>query len=64
MKAGLSEEEVSKLASYFIDVRDRPHRGCFYGLTYEEEERKPLIERAGEYLSVVEKFVKRSLCFS
>ncbi|MCC6058029.1 MAG: hypothetical protein LM568_03825 [Desulfurococcaceae archaeon] len=64
MKAGLSEEEVSKLASYFIDVRDRLHGGCFYGLTYEEEERKPLIERAGEYLSVVEKFVKRSLCFS
>jgi hypothetical protein len=54
MKAGLSEGEASKLASYFIDVRDRLHGGCFYGLTYEEEERKLLIERAGEYLSVVE----------
>ena len=29
-KAGLGEEE-SKWASYYIDVRDRLHGGCFYG---------------------------------
>jgi len=44
MKVGLNEEEASKWASYFIDVRKGLHGDCFYGLTYEEEEHKPLIE--------------------
>ena len=61
VRAGLSEEEAGRLASYFIDVRDRLHGGCFYSLTYEEEEHKPLVEKAWEYLSVVEKLVKRSV---
>jgi len=60
MKAGLSEEEAGKQASYFIDVRDRLHGGCFYGLTYEDEEHKPLIEKAREYLGIVENLVKKS----
>jgi HEPN domain-containing protein len=58
-KSGLSEEEASKIASYFIDVRDRLHGGCFYGLIYEEGEHKPLIERAKEYVDLVEKILKR-----
>jgi len=59
LKAGLSEEEASKWASYFIDVRDRLHGGCFYGLTYEEEERKPLMEKAREYIDLVEELLSQ-----
>jgi uncharacterized protein (UPF0332 family) len=59
LKAGLSEEEVSKWASYFIDVRDRLHGGCFYGLTYEEEEHKPLMEKAREYIDLVEELLSQ-----
>jgi HEPN domain-containing protein len=57
-KSGLSEEEASRAASYFIDVRDRLHGGCFHGLAYEEEEHKPLIERAREYIDLVERILK------
>ena len=46
IKAGLNEDEASSWASYYIDVRDRLHGGCFYGLTYEEAEHRPLIEKA------------------
>jgi len=60
-KAGLSEEEASKWASYYIDVRDRLHGGCFYGLMYEEEEHKPLMGRAGEYVELVEKLLRATL---
>jgi uncharacterized protein (UPF0332 family) len=59
LKAGLSEEEVSKWASYFIDVRDRLHGGCFYGLMYEEEEHRPLMERAREYVDLVEELLSQ-----
>jgi hypothetical protein len=31
IKAGLDEEVASGWASYYIDVRDRLHGGCFYG---------------------------------
>jgi HEPN domain-containing protein len=61
LKAGLSEEEASKWASYFIDVRDRLHGGCFYGLTYEEEEHRPLMERAREYIDLVEELLSQKL---
>jgi hypothetical protein len=57
VKAGLSEEEASRWASYYIDVRDRVHGGCFYGLTYEEDEHKPLMEGAKEYVELVEKLL-------
>ncbi|MCC5998388.1 MAG: PaREP1 family protein [Thermofilum sp.] len=59
VKTGLSGEEASKWASYFIDVRSKLHGDCFYGLTYEEEEHKPLMERAREYIDLVDKILKR-----
>jgi uncharacterized protein (UPF0332 family) len=59
LKAGLSEEEASKWASYYVDVRDRLHGGCFYGLVYEEEEHRPLMEKAKEYIDFVDKILKR-----
>jgi HEPN domain-containing protein len=58
VKLGLSEEEASIWAAYYVDVRDRLHGGCFYGLVYEEEEHRPLIERAREYIGVVEKLLR------
>jgi HEPN domain-containing protein len=57
IKAGLSESEASRWASYYIDVRDKLHGDCFYGLTYEEEEHKPLMEGAREYIDLIEKLV-------
>ena len=57
MKAGLSE--ASEWASYFIDVRKGLHGDCFYGLIYEEEERRPLMERAREYIDLVHKILKK-----
>jgi HEPN domain-containing protein len=59
MKAGLSEEEASEWASYFIDVRKGLHGDCFYGLIYEEEEHRPLMERAREYIDLVHKILKK-----
>jgi hypothetical protein len=59
LKAGLIEEGASKWASYYVDVRDRLHGGCFYGLVYEEEEHKPLMEKAREYVDLVDKILRR-----
>ncbi len=59
IKAGLNEEEASRWASYYIDVRDRLHGGCFYGLTYEEEEHRPLMDKAWEYVELIEKLLRR-----
>jgi len=59
LKAGLSEEEAEKLAAYYIDVRDRLHGACFYGLLYEESEHKPLMERARWYIDLVERVLER-----
>jgi uncharacterized protein (UPF0332 family) len=59
MKAGLSEDEASKWASYFIDVRKGLHGDCFYELIYEEEEHRPLMERAREYIDLVDKILKK-----
>jgi uncharacterized protein (UPF0332 family) len=61
VKAGLSEEEASKWASYYIDVRDRLHGGCFYGLMYEEKEHRPLMEKAREYVNLVEELLSQKL---
>lgn len=58
VKAGLDEAEASKWASYYVDVRDRLHGGCFYGLAYEEEEHRPLMERVGDYVKLVEKLLE------
>jgi HEPN domain-containing protein len=57
IKAGLNENEALKWASYYIDVRDKLHGDCFYGLMYEEEEHKPLMEGAREYVDLIEKLV-------
>jgi uncharacterized protein (UPF0332 family) len=57
IKAGLSQSEASRWASYYIDVRDKLHGDCFYGLMYEEEEHKPLMEGAREYVDLIEKLV-------
>jgi len=62
LKAGLSEEEASKWASYFIDVRSRIHGDCFYGLMYEEEEHRSLMEKAREYIDFVDKILKKLEC--
>jgi len=40
-------------------VRDRLHGGCFYGLTYEEVEHRPLMDRAREYVDLIEKLLKQ-----
>jgi len=55
----LNEDEASSWASYYIDVRDRLHGGCFYGLTYEETEHRPLIEKAKDYIDLIEKLLKQ-----
>jgi hypothetical protein len=59
LKAGLSEKEASKWASYFIDVRSSLHGDCFYGLMYEEEEHRSLMEKAREYIDLVDKILKK-----
>jgi uncharacterized protein (UPF0332 family) len=59
VKAGLSEEEAEKLAAYYIDVRDRLHGACFYGLLYEEGEHKPLMEKARWYVDLIERVLER-----
>ncbi|MFZ8795515.1 MAG: hypothetical protein ACO2O2_16770 [Acidilobaceae archaeon] len=58
-KAGLSGDEASYWASYFIDVRRGLHGGCFYSLYYEESGHKPLIERTPQYVNLVAELVKR-----
>ena len=58
IKAGLNENKASSLASYYIDVRSRLNGGCFYGLTYEEEEHRPLMEKARDYIELVERIVR------
>ena len=57
VKAGLSREEASKWASYYVDVRDRLYGACFLGNIYEEKEHKPLIEKAKDYVVLVEKII-------
>jgi HEPN domain-containing protein len=59
IKAGLNEEEASRWTSYYIDVRSKLHGDCFYGLTYEEEEHRPLMDRAREYVELIEKLLRR-----
>jgi plasmid stabilization system protein ParE len=59
VRAGLGEGEASRWAAYSIDARDRLHGACFYGLQCKEPEHRPLIERAGEYVSLVERLLRR-----
>ncbi len=55
VKAGLSEEEAEEVAAYYIEVRKSLHGDCFYGRHYEEPEHKPLMDRAWEYVKLIEK---------
>jgi HEPN domain-containing protein len=57
VKAGLTSEEADRWASYYIDVRDRLHGACFYGLIYEESEHKPLMLKAEEYVNLVKRIL-------
>jgi len=57
VKAGLTSEEADKWASYYIDVRDRLHGACFYGLIYEEAEHRPLMLKAEEYVNLVKRIL-------
>jgi len=57
LKAGLSKREADEMAAYYIDVRDRLHGACFYGMIYEETEHRPLIERAKEYIDEIKRLV-------
>jgi uncharacterized protein (UPF0332 family) len=57
VKAGLTSEEADKWASCYIDVRDRLHGACFYGLIYEESEHKPLMLKAEEYVNLVKRIL-------
>ena len=57
VKAGLTGGEANKWASYYIDVRDRLHGACFYGLIYEEAEHKPLMLKAEEYVNLVKRIL-------
>jgi uncharacterized protein (UPF0332 family) len=61
IKAGASSEEAEKWAAYFIDARSRLHGECFYGLIYEEKEHRPLMDRARDYVGLVEGLVRRRL---
>jgi len=54
-KAGLSEKEAEELTAYCIEVRKSLHGDCFYGRHYEEPEHKPLIDRAWEYVELIER---------
>jgi len=59
-RAGLNSEDASRWAAYFVDVRGRLHGEVFYGLMYEEGEHRPLMEKAREYLELVEKLISSS----
>ena len=59
IKAGVGNEEAEKWAAYFIDVRSRLHGECFYGLIYEEREHRPLMDKAGSYVGLVEEIIGR-----
>lgn len=58
VKAGLPESEARRMAGYFVDVGDRLHGACFYGLIYEGSEHKPLIEGARICLDLVRRLVE------
>jgi len=61
IKAGMSREDASRWASYYIDVRDRLYGACFLGNIYEEKENKPLIEKARDYVVLVEKVLSEQI---
>ena len=54
VKAGLDEGEAGRWAAFYIDVRKGLHGDVFYGRWYEEKEHRPLMERARDYLKLIE----------
>lgn len=60
VKAGLSEKEAEELAAYYIEVRKSLHGDCFYGLFYEESEHKPLMDRAKQYIELVNRLLEKA----
>ncbi|MEM1909955.1 MAG: hypothetical protein QXT79_11320 [Thermofilaceae archaeon] len=57
VRAGLDEGEAGEWAAFFIDVRSRLHGEVFYARWYEEKEHKLLMERAEDYLRLVERLL-------
>ncbi|MEM1930380.1 MAG: PaREP1 family protein [Thermofilaceae archaeon] len=57
VRAGLDEGEAGEWAAFFIDVRSRLHGEVYLARWYEEEEHKRLMERAGDYLRLVERLL-------
>ena len=60
VKAGLSEKEAEEPAAYFVEVRKSLHGDCFYGLFYEESEHKPLMDRAKQYIELVNRLLEKA----
>ncbi|MEM4846864.1 MAG: hypothetical protein QW794_03795 [Thermosphaera sp.] len=56
VEAGLDEGSASEWAAFFIDVRGGLHGEVFLARWYEEEHRRPM-ERAGDYLRLVERLL-------
>lgn len=60
-----SEEYVAKVLERrrigyaLYRCESRLHGKCFYGLTYEEGERRPLMDKAGGYVGLVGEPVRR-----
>ncbi|MEM3943554.1 MAG: hypothetical protein QXO02_05680 [Thermofilaceae archaeon] len=46
--------ESGRGAAFYIDVGRGLHRDVFYGRWYEEKEHRPLMEKARDYLELVE----------
>ncbi|MEM3974495.1 MAG: PaREP1 family protein [Ignisphaera sp.] len=57
VRAGLDEGEAGEWAAFFIDVRSRLHGEVFFARWYEEEEHRRPMERAGDYLRLVERLL-------
>ena len=60
VKAGLSEREAEELAAYYIEVRKSLQGDCFYGRHYEEPEHKPLMDRAKQYIELVNRLLEKA----
>jgi len=56
VEAGLDEGEAGEWAAFFIDVRGGLHGEVFLARWYEEEHKR-LMERAGDYVRLVERLL-------
>lgn len=60
LEAGLNEAEASSWADYFITARASLLGECFLAHIYEEEEHKSIMQKAKEYVVLIEKLVSNS----